>query len=68
MTGYFHLAIDSRDRFIGGWCLERGSLLDGLEAIAQHLHRLVPMTWIREEPAPPFPPWAVGYFRAFGTG
>ncbi|WP_437326151.1 TIR domain-containing protein [Sorangium sp. So ce381] len=65
MAGYFYLKIESEDCLSGGWCFEHEAPPEGIEALPQHLDGLVPMVWHRQQPAPPFPPWAVHYFETF---
>ncbi|WP_437755341.1 TIR domain-containing protein [Sorangium sp. So ce1389] len=64
IAGYLYLKIESRSRLSGGWCIESHAPPEGMEALPQHLDRLVPAVWTRLEPAPAFPEWANRYFDA----
>ncbi|WP_437628213.1 hypothetical protein [Sorangium sp. So ce1151] len=65
-AGYVYLKLDSKNRRFGGWCPQDYALPDGIEALPHHPEYLEHMTWIRQNPAPPWPEWAEGYFEALG--
>ncbi|WP_437608400.1 hypothetical protein WMF20_47260 [Sorangium sp. So ce834] len=67
-AGYVYLKLESKDRLVGGWCLQSYAPPEGLEALPHHPEYLEQMTWIRQLPAPPLPEWAERYFDALAHG
>ncbi|XXX76399.1 TIR domain-containing protein [Sorangium sp. So ce134] len=67
-AGYVYLKIESKDRLLGGWCLQSYAPPEGLEALPHRPEVLEQMTWIRQVPSPPLPEWAERYFDALGDG
>ncbi|WP_437832512.1 hypothetical protein [Sorangium sp. So ce1153] len=65
-VGYIYLKLESKDRIVGGWCLESYAPPEGIEALPHRPEYLEQMTWIRQIPAPPWPEWAERYFASLG--
>ncbi|WP_438006619.1 TIR domain-containing protein [Sorangium sp. So ce321] len=65
-AGYVYLKFESKDRIIGGWCLQSYAPPEGIEALPRRPEYLEQMTWVRQIPAPPWPEWAERYFEALG--